>query len=170
MSENKNKRDVDVRKLLMIGLVLSLAGCSGGGSAWGGRLNPFNWFGGGSSVDERRTALTPRGGYGAEAEYRQLADQITELSVERGAVGIIVAATALMPTQGWFNAELVRIDTEDENEAVFEFRVEGPLAAKAVGPARSREITAGAFLTTQDAAGLRTIRVVGARNTRSVRR
>lgn len=155
----------------MMALVLALSSCSGGGSGWGGRLNPLNWFDGGSfSADERQSALAPRGGYRSETEYRQLADQLTALSVERGSVGTIVTATALMPKQGWFNAELVPVDGEDPTEAVYEFRVEGPLSATAVGPARSREITAGAFLSTRDAATIRTIRVIGARNSRTARR
>ena len=155
-----------MRNILIIGLMLTLTACSGGGS----RLNPFNWFGGGSNAGSRQSSLEPRRGYGADAEYRQLADQITALSVEPASAGIIISATAVMPTQGWYNADLVRVASDDAAEAVFEFRVEGPLSAKAVGPARSREITAAAFLTTQDAVGLRNIRVVGARNTRSARR
>ena len=162
-----------MRIFLITGLVLTLAACSGGGSFGSGGsasgLNPFNWFGGGQRA-ARRNSLEPRRGYNSTPEYRQLADQITDLSVERSSVGTVITATALMPTQGWFNAELVRIEEANEDEVIFEFRVEAPLSAKAVGPARSREITAGGFLSVQDLAGRRTIRVIGARNNRSARR
>lgn len=153
----------------MIGLVLSLTACSGGSFGSGGRLNPLNWFGGNSGA-ERRASLEPRRGYAATREYRPLVDQITDLTVERTPTGVIITATALPPTQGWFNAELVRVQQDSTDEAVFEFRVEPPLGTKPVGPARSREITAGAFLSDQDVAGLGTIRVIGARNTQSARR
>jgi len=154
----------------MIGLVLSLTACSGGSSGSASRLNPFNWFGGGNSSAERRSSLEPRRGYAADPEYRQLADQITDLSVERSTVGVIIRATALMPTQGWFNAELVPVSSEDADLAIFEFRVEAPYGTQPIGPARSREITAGAFLSNRDSAELRNIRVIGARNSRTERR
>ena len=159
-----------MRIFLVIGLVLSVSACSGGSSGSASSFNPFNWFDGNSRADERRSSLEPRRGYGAEQDYRQLADQVTDLVVERSPVGIIITATALMPTQGWFNAKLVRVEEENAEEAIFAFRVEAPIGAKPVGPARSREITAGAFLSNQDAAGLRNIRVVGARNSLTARR
>lgn len=156
----------------MIGLVLSLAGCSGGGSGGSGisSLNPFNWFGGGARRAEQRSSLQPSGGFVNPADPRPLVDQVTRVTAERTTGGLIVTATALPSSQGWYEAELVRVPTEDASEAVYEFHAWPPLRQTRVGPVRSREIVAGDFLTANEAAGIRVIRIIGARNNATMRR
>jgi hypothetical protein len=154
------KRGATVRILIMFGLLLSLAACSGDGVGSASGLNPFNWYNGGTPE-----TLTPKGGYVTAAnDYRPLADQLTDLSVERTASGLVITATALMPTQGWYFAELLRVNEDNATEAIYEFHVLDPYGTTRVSTPRSREITAGAFLSTDEAAGIRTIRVIAARN------
>ncbi len=146
----------------MIGLMLSLAGCSGG-SSWVSNLNPFNW--GRSSGPTELTSST-----GRVQDGRPFVDQISSLSVERTPNGLIITATGVPPTQGWHFAELVLVRDDNPSEAIYEFKVVPPPTGTAVGPVRSREITAGAFLSNQEAATVRTITVSAARNSQSVRR
>ncbi len=154
-----------MRKFLLIGLMSGLAACSGG-SASVSSLNPFTWGSGRSG-----TEIAPRGGYDvASRDLRPFVDQVTRLSVERTPNGLIITATGVPPTQGWYFAELVPVPTEDASTAAYQFKVTQPLGTTGVGPVRSRQITAGAFLTNLEAAGIRTITVQAARNSQSVRR
>lgn len=160
-----------MRIFLIFGLVLSLGACSGGGSGSGiSSLNPFNWFGGGARRAEQRASLQPGGGFANPADPRPLVDQVTRVTAERTTGGLIVTATGVPSTQGWYEAELVRVPTEDASEAVFQFHAWPPLRATRVGPDRSREIVAGQFLTQGEAAGIRVIRIIGARNNATMQR
>ena len=95
---------------------------------------------------------------------RPLAFQVTDLSVERSAVGIIITAIGVMPTQGWYEGTLVRVEKDNTSEAIYEFHATKPLGSPPIGTVRSREIIAGSFLSSDEAAGLRNIRVVSASN------
>lgn len=163
-----------MRHLTVLILVLSLTACSGGGSGSAGSvgsLNPFNWFGGGKGARTAETgqSLIPQRRNAPGADTRGLIEQITTLTVGRATGGKIVRATGLPPSQGYYDAELVTVESQKPGELVFEFRINAPLRAPRTGTPFSRDITAATFLTPHDLAGIRVIRVIAARNNRTTR-
>ncbi|MGB3555459.1 MAG: hypothetical protein WBA25_12560 [Jannaschia sp.] len=137
--------------------VLALVGCGVGQS----RLNPLNWFGSSTSEEiavARAVATQP------------VIDQVVSLDVAPTPGGAIVSTVGLPPTQGFWEAQLVRLPTEDASVFLLEFRILPPLERLPSGTQPSREVLAGAVLTNGDLAGIRTIAVQGARNRLSVRR
>ena len=142
----------------MIGLLLSVAACSNSTS----NLYPGNWFSGFGGTPD---TLEPRGGYAnAYKDFRPLASQVTKLSVERSTVGIVITAIGVMPTQGWYDGTLSRVEKDNTSEAIYEFHATKPLGSPPTGAVRTREIIAGAFLSNDEAVGLRSIRVISASN------
>lgn len=152
------------RRTVIAGLggTLLLAGC---GRVRESRFNPFNWFG---RSEEETGSVTP---VREVRDPRPLVDQITALSVEPTPTGAIVRATGLPPMQGWHSAALVaQSDGPVGGEMVFFFRAVPPDGATRVSTVQSRELTAARRLTAQQLAVTRVVRVVGARNSRVVRR
>ncbi|MBM2576548.1 hypothetical protein JQC91_09530 [Jannaschia sp. Os4] len=137
---------------------LVLSGCGLGGS----RLNPLNWFGGDREV---RAAPTERA-----APQIPLVDQVVSLQVDQAPGGAIVSTVGLPPTQGFWDAELVPVPSEDGSTYVLEFQLLPPPAPQPQGTQPSREVLAGTFLSDQTLAGVRRIAVQGARNQRVVSR
>ncbi len=159
-----------MRATLTIGLValLALAGCES-------RFNPFNWFGG---SEETRVSVEA-----AEAptirpqDPRPTIDQIAELTIDRVPGGALVTAIGVPATQGWFEAALVpaRRDNDgapviENGELAYRFVAVPPRNREPVGNTRSREISAGLFVSDQSLEGVRTITVRGVQNQRSSRR
>ncbi len=128
------------------------------------RFNPFNWFGPSQSepVSVEVTEATQDG--------RLLIDQVTELAVDRTPTGAIIRAVGLPQTQGFWDAELVRVPGGAPGVATYEFRVLPPVTPNPQSTQQSREIIAGAFLTNPQLNRVRTIVVTGQRNQRSLRR
>jgi len=158
-----------VRTILAFMVVLTLTGCAGSGSGGGsGSLTPINWFGGGASA--RPETLAPRGGFPVAVDRRPLIEKITAVAVERTPYGIIVRATGLSPTLGYFDAGLVPVAAPRRGEMAFEFRARPPGRAMPTGTAYARQITAGAFIPGERLHGIRTIRVIGTTNSRTARR
>ncbi len=150
-----------MKSLVAAGLIATLvvAGC-------GTRLNPLNWFG----SDEETIA-------GAPADFitdpRPLAAQITSLRIERTVGGAIIRATALPPTQGFWDAELVPLNNEepDDNRVLtYEFRLAEPVFDRPVSTERSREVVVAQFISDRGLANVRRITVTGTANSRTVRR
>ena len=141
-----------------------LAGCGNLGTS---NLNPFNWFGGGSAD----VALAEPGQL--PADPRPLIDQVTNLVIDDAPGGIIVRATGLPPTLGYWSAALVPAGREaapDQNgELSLDFRVLPPPTPQPAGSATARQIVTGYFLSDQTLAGVRSITVRAERNARSVR-
>lgn len=146
-------------------------------SGCGTRLNPFNWFGNGRSAPaeaqdpETVNPLLP-GGRRAErnapAPYLGLPiDSVTELNLDPIPGGVIVRATGVARMQGGYDVFLSSA-TEDQTPVdgvlTFRFEILLPAGQQPVGTARSREIVVARRLTDQDLAGVRSIRVEGARN------
>lgn len=129
------------------------------------RLNPFNWFGRSERVETVTVAPEL-----ATEDGRQLVADVTSLVIERNPGGAIVRATGLPPTQGFWEAELVSVPTEDEGVALYEFRVFPPPAPKAVSTPQSREITVATYLSDIELEQVRQIVVQGASGARSARR
>ena len=147
--------------LAMLAVTLTLTAC---GRVAESRLNPFNWFGR-DSVET--AAAAPQD---ASSDGRLLVDQITELAVDPTPEGAIIRAVGLPQTQGFWDAELVRVNGADPSVVVYEFRVLPPVARRAVSSTQSREIIAGAALTNRELARVRAIVVRGKSSQRSVSR
>ncbi len=165
-----------MRFILAISLVTTLAACSGGGGTGSASsmasLNPFNWFGNRAATPGNAAgtpSLAPRRGYLKVVDTRPLIDQITALAAEKTASGVILRATGLAPSEGYHSADLVVVASAKAGELVFEFRARPPASAARIGPAHLRELVAGAHLTRAQLIGIRIIRVIAGRNSRSVR-
>ena len=152
------------RQVLTLGIAaFALAGCGFGQS----RLNPLNWFGGDEESETVADVAIPD-----DADRRPLMPVISSLTLERTPGGVIVRATGLPPVQGWHDAALVS-DTRGRPEGgvlTFAFRARPPLTPTRVSTEQSREVVVARFVSDITLAGTREIRVVGAVNTRSVRR
>lgn len=144
---------------VLIGAVL--VGC---GRVSESRLNPFNWFGG-----DRETVVATVD-TGAVVRDDLLIGQVTELKVDATPGGAIVSTIGVAPAQGFWEAVLVPVPTDDPSALAFEFRVKQPLGPTPVGAVPSREVLAGDFLSTQTLGNARTITIIAAENRRSVRR
>lgn len=138
-----------------------LVGC---GRVSESRLNPFNWFGG----DRETVVATPD--TTAAVRDDQLIAQVLELRIEPTPGGAILSTLGLAPTQGFWEAELVPVATEDGAGLAFEFRVKQPITAAPVGAQAAREVLAGTFLSTQDLGAARTITVIAGENRRTISR
>ena len=147
--------------ILLFAAVTGLTGCSGfRESNW----NPTNWFGGRNQPEMVSAEAPP-------ADTRPLVAQVTALAVNRNSQGVIVNATGLPPTQGWWDASLVPASRDEPVDGVmtFDFVVLPPPAAQRTSTPQSREVTAGAFLSNIKLQQIRTIVVRGATNSRSAR-
>lgn len=148
------------RALLAALLALSLTGC---GYVAKSKLNPFNWFG---RSEPRETIVLPKEG----TDTRQLAAQVVDMQIEPYSAGAIIRATGLMPTQGWWDAELVPRPVDENGVLVYDFRVFPPVADAPQGAPRTREVTVAVSISPQKLDGVREIVVQGETNARSSRR
>jgi hypothetical protein len=151
------------RPILTLTLCTGLAGC---GDSSMNSLNPFNWWGG----DDVAVEVTPDG---EVVDPRPLIGEVTALVAESTPGGVIIRATGLPPTQGFWDAVLLPDSPElipDEDGVLgFDFRAAMPLVAQPVGSTRTREIVTGYFLSNQDLAVIRSVTIRGERNARSIR-
>ncbi|MCV2892187.1 hypothetical protein [Lentibacter sp. XHP0401] len=170
-----------MRIILTTALVsaFALSGC--GGSIGGSKYNPFNWFGKSRSEQVVQGEVNPlipkRSSFKrAEQTYQGVpVDQILELSVERAAGGAIVRVKGLSPTLGAYNVQLVPdVDPEEGASPLptleYTLKAEYSTRSRPNAPATSRELNAAVFVPEEQLIGVRTIRVKGAQNARSVRR
>ena len=148
------------RRFVVLGLGLALAGCGGLRES---RLNPFNWF---RRSEPRETIVLP----GEETDPRGLVETVLSMDVEPIPGGAIVRARGLTPTQGWWNAELVGRDVDENGVLVYEFRLLPPVGQTDVNTQRSREIDVAIYISDIKLANVREIVVQGATNARSARR
>jgi hypothetical protein len=126
-----------------------------------GNLNPFNWFGGGN--DEVAT-IAPRGGYNYVQDRRPIVGQIVRVDLERTSYGLILKATASLPSQGYYGLGLILSREARSDQLVFEFRAFPPEAVTTAGTPKQRELSTALFLSDQTIRGVREIVVVGASN------
>ena len=120
-------------------------------------LNPLNWFGPArpAPVADLMTAA---------ADPRALVAQVTDLTVEPTAGGAIIRATGLPPTQGFWQAELVRIETDDPATLTYEFRIFPPLTPNRAGTPMSRAVVVATSVTNITLGTVTQITVQGATN------
>ena len=142
-----------------IGAILAVTALAGCGTL--SRLNPLNLFGG--EREERVAAVRA-------ADARPVVDQVVSLDYAATRSGGIVSAVGLPPTQGFWEADLVRVPTDDPSVLLLDFRILPPPVANRAGTQPSREVLAGIVLSTQTLAPVRTIVVQGQRNRRSIAR
>ncbi|MDU8926815.1 hypothetical protein RXV86_05425 [Alisedimentitalea sp. MJ-SS2] len=142
-------------------------------------LNPGNWFGRSraEAVDEGPVnPLIPksRGLFRrkAEEEYRGIViDTIAELRIERATDGAIIQVKGIANTQGWHNARLIE-EEDDGSDTTLTYTLQAQRSPyrELIGPPQGREIVVAKVVTENDLAGIRVIRVKGAKNARSSRR
>ena len=142
-------------------------------------INPRNWFGRSKSEAVSSGPVNPlipqRGGVFSrkpEAEFVGLpVATVSQLRVERVADGAIVHVKGVTDTQGWHDIRLIK-DENASKKGTLTFSLRGLRSPhrELIGPTQSREVVAATSLTQNDLVGVRTIRVVGAKNARSTRR
>ena len=148
------------RRHIVLGLGLALAGCGAIGKS---KLNPFNWF---KKSEPRETIVLP----GEKDDPRPLVDTVLSMQVEPIPGGAVVRARGVTPTQGWWDADLVKRDVEDEGVLVYEFRLKAPAEQSGVSTQQSREIDVAIYLSDVKLQNVHEIVVQGAKNARSARR
>lgn len=148
------------RRLLLLGLVATVAGC---GRVRESKLNPFNWF---KKSQPRETIVLPKD----KADPRPLVETVLSMAVEPIPGGAVVRARGLTPTQGWWDAELVKQDLDENGVLVYEFRLLPPKGKADVNTQQSREIDVAIFISDVKLENVREIVVQGATNARTSRR
>lgn len=146
--------------LIILATSLTLAAC---GRISESRFNPFNWFG--QSESEAIDTSQP-----LAQERRGLVADVVSLTVDATPGGAIIQAVGLPQTQGFWDAELVRVVTDDPTIALYDFRVAPPRQRSAVSTQASREIIVATPLSNIDLQNIRQIIVRGQRTQRVVRR
>jgi hypothetical protein len=121
------------------------------------RLNPLNWFGPARAAPVADLVIDAE-------DPRALVSQVTALSVEPTTGGAIVRATGLPPTQGYWQAELVEVETDDPTTLTFDFRIFPPLTPNRAGPPQSREVVVAIAVTSVALSGISRITVQGEAN------
>lgn len=120
-------------------------------------LNPLNWFG--AARQAPTTALIV-----AAADPRALVAQVTDLVVEPTNGGAIIRATGLPPTQGYWEAELVKVETDDPTSLTYEFRIFPPITPQRSGTPLSREVVVAEAVSNVTLGRINSITVMGANN------
>ncbi|MEM1149272.1 MAG: hypothetical protein AAGI03_01775 [Pseudomonadota bacterium] len=146
------------RNLFLCGSSSLLIGCGGRRNRSGG-----GWFGWGREI----TTLEPEGGYtSAFADPRPLAPTIDQVTIEPTTTGVIVHASAVMPSQQYWDADLIPAlgENPQNGEYKLDFRAWHPYdrTTASIGPSQAREVTAAAFLSTGDLDEVRRITVIAA--------
>ncbi|WP_424940086.1 hypothetical protein [Aliiroseovarius sp. S253] len=149
---------------LLTASLLALTACGGNVN-----VNPFNWF---NSNQVEQVALIPEGGFLDDQENRGLVTNVVELQILRAQGGAIIRAKGLPPRLGYWDAELVPENFERPENGVltYMFRITEPYYRTQTGRPKQREVFVGHFVSDIKLQGVRTIRVVGANNSRTARR
>lgn len=90
---------------------------------------------------------------------------LTEVVVERALYGVLLRVEGSAPTQGYYSAALVPLRAGEPDAAgvvTFEFMAVPPSTAQAVGPARTRRLTAATFVPNLALKDMRAFRVTAA--------
>lgn len=151
-----------MKKLILSVVAIGLlAGCSGSGSV--SSLNPF------------RRAPQPEEGLVTATRVpdgRELIASITDLKAEPTRNGLILRALGEAPVQGYFDVELSETNNglpDETGTLTFEFRGKPPVYPLAANTQRSREITAGVYISEITLKNVRALRVVAAQNQITIR-
>ncbi len=140
---------------------LVVAGC---GSS---RLNPRNWFG-----ESRAEAVPDLGPVSNTIDNRPPVPEVSALTIERTSSGALVRAEAVMPSAGWWDAELVAENFGRPTGGVLTLRfvAAAPRAPVAAPNPAARTLVAAYTLTQAQLDTAAEVVVVGGTNSRRVRR
>lgn len=144
------------RRWILIGLLaIGLSGCD--------RLSS-------SGQSEPHEGITEEDLQRANQEIRPTVAEVTSLAIEDVTGGVLVLATALPTTQGWFAPELVN-DAPDgmpvDGVLSYSFRAVPPRESQPQSTQRSRVLTAALFVSDARLAEVESIQVSGVLNSRS---
>lgn len=148
------------RRFILMGLLANgLSGCDALPRIGGWQSEPIS----DATEDELQAA---------NEDPRPRVAEITSLAVEDVTAGAIVLATALPATQGWFEPELVNDAPNGkpvDGVLSYSFRAVPPRETQPQSTQRSRVLTVALFIPDARLANVRSIRVNGAQNSKSVR-
>jgi len=145
-----------MKRVLILGLVMGLTLAACGKTD----LNPLRWLSKARKGAVVETFVPP-------ADPRGLMDKVVGLQIEPVRTGVLVRATGMPPTQGFWDAALVPLPNDGSGQLVFEFRVFAPTVAASAGTTATRQITAVASVTNFDLTGVTSIEVKGSQNAMS---
>lgn len=165
-------------------LIVASIAVSGCATVRESRVNPFNWFGGSSSVPVAQTggtgAANPLIPEKSESIFRRDEAEavyagwpvgtIGELLIERRPGGAIIRVTGIADRAGPFDVRIIE-DKAQTSPSTLAYTLE---ALQSAGPrntsVHARTVTAAIWLTDQELVGIREIRVTGANNALVTRR
>jgi hypothetical protein len=148
--------------IALLVLTLTLAACGGLRDS---RVNPRNWF-------NRSSSEPTLGPTRVTTDNRPLVPQVSSMVIEQTSTGAIVRAEAVMPTAGWWDAELVPENDGRPIDGVMTYRFVAarPRQPVSVTSEPARTISAAAVLSVFDLEVMTEVVVIGAENTRRARR
>lgn len=162
-----------MRRLIFPVILVSLA-LSGCARLANSSANPGNWFkreGAAPSAPAPapvRRALVPAGSRAITVDGRGLINRVSTVEALPTSGGLLVRATGLAATQGYYNAELVPTQIKS-GTLTLSFRAQSQATPQPAGAASSREITVATVLSRKALAGVRRIQVRGFDNSKTVR-
>jgi hypothetical protein len=149
-----------LRQTAALVALLTLTACSNWGQS---KVNPTNWFSGAQA-----NAVVPVATQ-LPSDPRPLVSKLLSMQLENHSTGVIVRATGLPPTQGYWNAELVAQPVDDKGKLVLEFHLVPPAPGAPVINQRSREITVAYDVTAYQIRSITSIEVRSASNSMTKR-
>ena len=100
-----------------------------------------------------------------EGALDPIAVPLTSAVAERALHGVIINAESVTPTQGYFGAQLVPVDpssrADDNGILALRMMAIAPTTPQAVGPARTRTLTAALFIQNVTLRDVKAFRVTG---------
>ncbi len=163
-------------RIILTSVLVSALVLPGCGALRDSRINPANWFGKSRVEASPQTPSNPlvptKSGFSRpETVYQGIpVQQILALKVERAAGGAVVRVTGLSSTLGAYDVRLEPVEGNSANVLEFTLKAAYSVRSRPTAPASSREVVAATFVSDIELEGVRTIRVIGADNARSVRR
>lgn len=158
-----------MRIFLALVVTLSLGACSGGGSL--GNLNLFGWLRPGNSQNNavQGRGLAPRGGFVVVQDARPVVGTLVQLVADRTASGVIIRATAVVPSEGFYAVDLVLASITDRGVATYQFRANPPATVRRIAPQNLRQLVSAVYLTDAQMQGISRVVVQSAGNQKSIR-
>lgn len=152
---------------------LTLSGCGAVRDSW---VNPMNWFGRSRAeappaegvnplIPQRSKMSRPVAVYGGVP-----VESISELTAERTPGGAMIRVTGVATREGAYDVRLIPLGAPEKGVLSYSLNVVYPNKKTDRAGAPARTVTAAIALTDQQLDGVKTIRVVGETNARSVKR
>jgi hypothetical protein len=117
-----------------------------------------------------RQTLAPSNGYAEFVDTRLFVPAVSNISISPTTSGAIITATGLVPSLGYFDAQLVPTTQRGAADMVLEFRIRAPKSNPGTGTAKQREVTVARSISAAELATLRTVTVQTASGSRTIRR